>query len=374
MSSTSAPARCRATHPAPWWAMRARAAMAVAACLTVSACALGDGGGVDSLKSLPLDGTPGAGGGGAARSSTGHYFVRVIDAAGTTVRLVPGAAAWQTYGTGYGSPSAPQHDGSIYVTGPAGGSLMQVQGAEYVDVRGVPAVGAQFLSKTEDGRLHMLSSAMVDGTTSSYTFWSALPGDAAWRNDGSGTMPTAQLWMTSKGRVLGWRRNVGIIEVEPSTRAQTTLVACGQPGATDVDCVSSTIVAVPDRRGHFYFTSRADTNGYRTELWRVAHGSTTATRVAGPGLPQLPKSDGASNYYRPGDVSLYADPSHRIWMAFRWGSNGANDTGYLYRFSGSGWSYIRGDLSRNVTLFGEGDSPGILGITLFGSMQVWRFD
>jgi hypothetical protein len=27
-----------------------------------------------------------------------------------------------------------------------------------------------------------------------------------------------------------------------------------------------------------------------------------------------------------------------------------------------------------VILFGDGESPGILGITDFGSMQVWKFD
>lgn len=343
--------------------------------LLLTACTLGDGGGKDGLTSLPLDGTPGVGGSGAARSSTGHYFVRVSDAAGTTVRLAPGAVAWQTYGTSFGTPLAPQFDGSIHLLSATGGSILQVQGAEYAELRAVPAAGAQFLAKTEDGRLHMVNSAIVDATNSTYTFWSALPGDAAWRNDGSGSMPTVQLWMTSKGRVFGWRRNVGVVLVDPATRVQTTLVACGEPGASEYECPNSSISALPDRRGHFYFVSTADLNGYETELWQVPDGSSTARRVAGPGLPQLKKSDGASNYYRPGGlVSLYADPSHRIWMSFRWGSNNGSDTAYLYRFSGSGWSYIRGDLSRNITLFGDGASPGIMGITPLGSLQVWKFD
>ena len=352
-----------------------RGALAAVLLTGVAACDIGGGGGADSLVSLPLDGTLGVSGNGAARSSTGHYFVQGVDGPLTTVRLVPGGARWEVYGLGYGAPSAPQHDGSIFVLSAGGGSLMQVVGAEYVDVRAVPAVGATFLAKTEDGRLHMVSATVVSAVNSSYTFWSALPGDATWRNDGSGTMPTAQLWMTSKGRVFGWRRNFGVVLVDRATVTQTTVVACGQPGASAIDCPSLYLSALPDRRGHFYFTSTIDANGFQTELWRVADGSTTATRVAGPGLPQLREGDGASNYYRPGGmVSLYADGSHRIWMAFRWGSNGANDTSYLYRFSGSGWSYVRRDLSRNVILFGDGANPGILGITLLGSMQVWKFD
>lgn len=353
-----------------------RAAPAAALALGAIACDIGGGGsGADGLSSLPLDGTPGAGGNGAARSSTGHYFVSVSDLAVTTVRLVPGAASWATYGTGYGRPSAPQHDGSIFVLGPGGGSLMEVQGAEYVEVKGVPAVGAEFLSKTEDGRVHMLSSSYVDGISYVYTFWSALPADASWRNDGSGSMPTTQMWMTSKGRVLGWRRDFGLVSVNPATTTQTTLVACGQPGASEFDCPVPYLSGIPDRRGHFYFASTVEANGYQTELWQVADGSSTARRVAGPGLPQLKRGDGAGNFLRPGGaVSLYADPSHRIWMSFRWGNNNSFDTAYLYRFSGSGWSYVRGDLSRNVILFGDGASPGILGITDFGSMQVWKFD
>jgi hypothetical protein len=150
------------------------------------------------------------------------------------------------------------------------------------------------------------------------------------------------------------------------------VLACGQPGASAIDCPNLFLSAVPDRRGHFYFASTVDANGFQTELWRVSDGSSTAQRVAGPGLPQLPQSNGASNNYRPGvEVSLYADPGNRIWMSFRWGNNNANDTSYLYRFDGSGWTYIRGDLSRLSILFGEGSNPGILGITLLGSMQVW---
>lgn len=353
----------------------ARAALALGLSLGAAACDIGGGGGSDSLVSLPLDGTPGASGGGAARSSTGHYFVRVINAAGTTVRLVPGASRWEDYGTGYGTPSAPQHDGSMYLLSSTGGSLMQVSGADYVEVRGVPAAGAQFLAKTEDGRLHMVSSAYIDGLSYIYTFWSALPADPSWRNDGSGTMLSTLFWMTSKGRVLGWRRNVGVLLVDRATVTSTVVVACGQPGASAIDCPNIYLSGLPDRRGHFYFASTVDANGFQTELWRVADGSTTATRVAGPGLPQLREGDGASNYYRPGgSVSLYADPSHRIWMSFRWGQNNSNDTAYLYRYSGSGWSYVRRDLSRNVILFGDGMNPGILGITLLGSLQVWKLD
>jgi hypothetical protein len=48
----------------------------------------------------------------ASRSSTGHYFISVSDLAATTVRLVPGAASWATYGTGYGRPSAPTSAGT----------------------------------------------------------------------------------------------------------------------------------------------------------------------------------------------------------------------------------------------------------------------
>lgn len=350
-----------------------RAVQLVTLAVGLGACADGgNGGGGRKLTSLPLDGTPGVGGNGAARSSSGHIFVSVTDLASTTVRLVPGASRWEVYGTGYRAPSAPQSDGSIYVLGANGGSLMEVRGAEYVTLLAVPAVGAQFLSKTEDGRLHMVSSAYVDGISYIYTFWSALPTETSWRNDGSGSMPTTFMWMTSKGRVFGWRRNVGVVLVNPATVTQTTVLACGQPGASAIDCPVPYLSAVPDRRGHFYFVSTVDANGYETELWRVADGSSTAQRVAGPGLPQLPRGDLAGNYYRPGGaVSLYADPANRIWMSFRWGNNNGGDTAYLYRSDGSGWTFIRGDLSRNVILFGEGNDPGILGITPLGSMQVW---
>lgn len=352
-----------------------RTACVTGLALVLAACGdTGEGSGGRELTSLPLDGTPGVSGSGGARSSSGHFFVRAIDGPATTVRLVPGASRWEVYGTGYGTPSAPQYDGSIYVLSPTGG-LMEVRGAEYVNVIGAPAAGAQFLSKTDDGRLHMLSSAWVDGVTYLYTFWSALPTETVWRNDGSGIMPTTQMWMTSKGRVLGWRRNVGVVLVNPAAATQTTVLACGQPGASDYECPVPALSAAPDRRGHFYFVSTVDGNGFQTELWQVPDGSTTARRVAGPGLPQLKQGDGASNYYRPGVfVSLYVDPANRIWMSFRWGVNNGNDTAYLYRSDGSGWTFVRRDLSRNVILFGDGMNPGILGITLFGSMQVWTLD
>ena len=354
-----------------WRAGRAVHLVTLAASL--AACDGGsNGSGGRPLTSLPLDGTLGAGGAGAARSSSGHHFVRGLDGASTTVRLIPGGSRWEVYGTGYDAPSAPQYDGTIYVVSTAGGALMEVRGADYASVIALPAAGAQFLSKTEDGRLHMLSSAYVDGLSYVYTFWSALPTETTWRNDGSGSMPNTQMWMTSKGRVFGWRRNVGVVVVNPAASTQSTVLACGQPGASAVDCPNLFLSAVPDRRGHFYFTSTVDANGFQAELWRVSDGSSTAQRVAGPGLPQLPRSDGASNYYRPGvAASLYADPADRIWMSFRWGSNNANDTSYLYRSDGSGWTYVRGDLSRNTILFGEGSTPGILGITRLGSMQVW---
>jgi hypothetical protein len=337
-------------------------------------CELGDAG-RDELVSLPLDGTPGTGGSGAARSTTGDYFVRVSDLAGTTVRLLRGANRWEVYGTTYGTPTAPQHDGSIYLLSASGGSLMEVRGSEYVDVRAVPAAGAQFLAKTEDGRLHMLSAGYVDGLNYAYTFWSALPADAAWRNDGSGTMPMTQMWMTSTGRVFGWRREIGFVLVNTETATQSTVLACGQPGASAIECPTTYVSAIPDRRGHFYFASTVDGNGYQTELWQIPDGSLTPRRVAGPRLPRLPQGDATGNYYRPGGaVSLYADPGHRIWMSFRWGENNSNDTAYLYRTAGAGWDFIRGDLSRNVVLFGDGMSPGIMGITLLGSLQVWKFD
>ena len=56
------------------------AALIASLAVGLTAC---DGGGSSSggrnLTSLPLDGTPGAGGSGAARSSSGHYFVRALD-------------------------------------------------------------------------------------------------------------------------------------------------------------------------------------------------------------------------------------------------------------------------------------------------------
>jgi hypothetical protein len=352
----------------------ARAVDIAALAVGIASCELGDAG-RDALVSLPLDGTPGTGGSGAARSNTGDYFVRVSDGPATTVRLLRGAARWEVYGTGYGTPTSPQHDGSIYVMSPTGGSLMEVRGSDYVEVRAVPAVGAQFLAKTEDGRLHMVSSAYVDGVTYAYTFWSTLPTDATWRNDGSGTMPTTQMWMTSRGRVFGWRRDVGVVLVNVATATQSTVLACGQPGASAIECPTTSISAIPDRRGHFYFASTVDPNGYQTELWQIPDGSLTPRRVAGPRLPQLPQGDATGNYYRPGGaVSLYADPGHRIWMSFRWGENNSNDNAYLYRTAGAGWDFIRGDLSRNVVLFGDGMNPGIMGITLLGSLQVWKFE
>jgi hypothetical protein len=351
--------------------------VALLAALTLGLAACGGGSDADgggSLVSLTQDGTPGVGGSGAARSSSGHYFVRVGDAAGTALRLSPGANRWEAYGTGYGAPSAAQYDGSMYLLGPGGGTLMQVSGADYVPVIGVPGVGATFLAKTEDGRLHMVTSFLASPTTTSVTFWSALPTDTTWRNDGGGVMPTAQLWMTSQGRVIGWRRGFGLVQVNPANAAQTTLLACGQPGLTTLDCAESILAAVPDRRGQLYHVSVQDGNAFQVELWQLAAGSNAPVRVAGPSLPKLPQGDGASNYYRPGGASaasLYADPGHRIWMSFRWGNNNANDTSYLYRYEGAGWTHLRGDLSRNVILFGEGAPPGILGINLFGAMQVW---
>lgn len=350
---------------------------AAAACVLplIIACSdktdAGGGGGGGGLNSLTLNGTPGASGEGAARSSTGHYFVRAINGAGTTVRLVPGAAQWEAYGTGHGAPSAPQYDGSMYVVSTSNG-LMEVRGADYVTVIGLPQQGAQFLAKTDDGRLHMVSATLVSGVTYSYTFWSALPTDATWRNDGSGLMPFTKLWMTSKGRVFGWRRSVGVLLINPANLTSTTVVACGQPGASAIDCPNIDLSGIADRRGSFYFVSTLDGNGAQVELWSVPDASTSARREAGPALPQLQLSGLAGNNSRPGgNVSLYADPSNRIWMAFRWGANNSDDTSYLYRFSGSGWTYVRRDLSRNVILFGEGSNPGILGVTLLGSMQVW---
>lgn len=360
-----------ARRPMPWGA-----ALLAAAAFGLGACGGGDDGdNGGKLVSLTQDGTPGANGSGAARSSSGHFFVRVIDGPGSTVRLSPGATRWEVYGTGYGTPSAPQYDGSIYVLGPGVGTLMRVSGADYVPVINVPAVGASFLAKTEDGRLHMVTSFLATASTTTVTFWSALPTDTSWRNDGGGTMPTAQLWMTSQGRVVGWRRGFGLVQVNPANAVQTTLLACGQPGLTALDCAETVLAAVPDRRGQLYHVSVQDPNAFQVELWQLPAGSNTPVRVAGPTLPKLPQGDGgANNYTRVGGASaasLYADPSHRIWMSFPWGNGNVNDTSYLYRYEGSGWTHLRGDLSRNVILFGEGAPPGILGVNLFGAMQVW---
>ncbi|MBP7550285.1 MAG: hypothetical protein KA761_08355, partial [Gemmatimonadaceae bacterium] len=55
-----------------------RTAFAAAMLVSIAGCDIGGGGGADALASLPLDGTIGASGAGAARSSTGHYFVQAL--------------------------------------------------------------------------------------------------------------------------------------------------------------------------------------------------------------------------------------------------------------------------------------------------------
>jgi hypothetical protein len=92
------------------------------------------------------------------------------------------------------------------------------------------------------------------------------------------------------------------------------------------------------------------------ELWRISARGTSPTLVVKGALPKL---DLASHRFV-GAPQTYVDPSGRVWLAFRWGENVDADTSWLYVAEPAkrdAWTFLKADLPRIITLFGDGTSP-----------------
>jgi len=349
--------------------MKTRHTLAPFALAGALALAAGCGGedGPGKLGSLTLAGLPGSPPTSASRHA-GHYMLALQN--GTTWHLPPKGTLWEQHTVGL-ARIFPETlaDGRNYGAG-ANGVLYRQEGASWVptidgvtsSVGTVPtAVGA-----TPAGELF----ATTEEVSGFYRFFRMKPGDTSWTKLGEGfSAVVGRLWITSGGRFIGWRRGVGMVELDPATAAQTTLVACGHASLTEGNCNDFQRPAIADRAGNLLWPNSLDGNGYEVALWRLAPGQAEPSQVAGPSLPKLQKSSGGFNLYRPGGpdaMSLYVDGSNRVWMAFGWGENGGSDVGYLYR-AGSGWEFQRADLSRIPRLFGDGKPPAVMGIDAFGA-------
>jgi hypothetical protein len=354
--------------------MKTRHTLAPCALAGALALAAGCGGedGPGKLGAITLAGLPVSPPIAVSRHA-GHYMAALLN--GTTWHLAPKGTLWEQHPVSL-ARIFPETlaDGRNYGAG-SNGVLYRQDGASWVptidgvtsSVGTVPtAIGA-----TPSGDLFATTEEVVSGTVRFYRFFRMTPGDTSWTKLGEGFAPAVgRLWITSGGRFIGWIRSVGMVELNPATAAQTTLVACGHASLTEGSCNDYQRPAIADRAGNLLWPNSLDGNGYEVALWKLAPGQTEPTQVAGPKLEKLQKSSGGFNLYRPGGpdaMSLYVDGSNRVWMAFGWGENGGGDTGYLYRAGGSGWEFQRDDLARVPRLFGDGKPPGVMGIDAYGA-------
>lgn len=305
----------------------------------------------------------------AVSRHAGHYMAVLLN--GTTWHLPPKGTLWEQHPVSL-ARIFPETlaDGRNYGIA-ANGVVYRQDGASWVPtIEGVTSsLGALPIAIGATPAGDLLAATEVG--IGSYRLFRMSPGDPSWTKLGEGTSPAlGRLWITSEGRFIGWRRGVGLVALDPATAAQTTIVACGHPSLTEGGCNDYGRPAIADRAGNLIWPNSLDGNGYEVALWKLAHGQTEPTQVAGPKLEKLQKSSGGFNLYRPGGpdgMSLYVDGSNRVWMAFGWGENGGSDVGYLYRAGGGGWEFQRDDLARIPRLFGDGKPPGVMGIDAYGA-------
>ncbi|MFO0585267.1 MAG: hypothetical protein U0229_23555 [Anaeromyxobacter sp.] len=343
----------------------ARSTWALAGALALAAgCKKDEPGPLGSLTSAGL---PNSFETGASRHG-GHYMVSLYGAG--TFHLAPKGTLWEKHDVTLARIFRETlADGRNYAAGSNGVVYRQEGGAWVPLIEGIystvgtapTAVGA-----TPSGEVFAATEEFAGSTTTFYRFFRMKPGDTQWTKRGEGFAPAVgRLAITSAGRIVGWVRSVGLIELDSATAAPTTLVACGHASLTEGDCKDYSRPVIADRQGNLVWPNSLDGNGYEVALWKLAPGQTEPTQIAGPALPKLQKSSGGFNLYRPGGpdgLSLYVDGSNRVWMAFRWGENVGSDQSYLYRTSGSGWEFQRDDLSRNPRLFGDGQPPAVTAI------------
>ncbi|MEW5738357.1 MAG: hypothetical protein AB1938_05495 [Myxococcota bacterium] len=315
-----------------------------------SAC--GPGSGTWTLEPLPSEGAPLSSATSATRLPSGAVFATAFDTLGTLLK--PGASRWESFPSPLRAISLPQADGSVYAMGaPAAGFLFVVQGDELVQERGLPSPASMFVGKTSDGALWAVGEA-------NGLFRGAL-GESGWQLKCAALVGEAGVGvMRAPGKQVLWKRAEGLVELDADTFQQTVLLPCTHPSMRG--CAVE-VHAVPGRHGELFFVNGNDTTFNEVELWRLDAGATEPVKVAGPELPELDKRtpDDLFNRYRPGPPQLYVDTKDRVWLAFRWGSNEADDVSYLYGWVGTGpWQLVSKNLPSNLALGGDGETPLII--------------
>lgn len=346
--------------------------VAAAALWLLSACGGGGGGDSVSLKELPVEGTPGAVGRYAARSPGGHYhLLSNYSVIGSQFYLPRGGKAWVAVTPNMRQFLPPQPDHRVYGLDNAG-TLHRLDDSGWTPLLPPANSGLSTpLGRRLDGQHVQYGNDVNTGLT---TFYQAAEG-GSWSVIGWVTLPWVNIrpvHMTATGRILTWEDHRGLVEVDPVAHTTTLIAGCDAPSMTE-SC-NATRTGIPDRQGNFYYLNLSEATGYQIELWKLAPGSNTPEKVAGPKLPELPRSvDGAFNAYG-GPTSLYADKQGRIWMSLRWGDNSFADTNYLYRSDGGGWDLLKKGVLRNAQFFGEGDLPGVLALSDFGAVRVFQLE
>lgn len=188
------------------------------------------------------------------------------------------------------------------------------------------------------------------------------------------TIPASNATLTSDARLFFRAIESGVWEVDRANKVMVERVTCDhelfRPTHPDYRACQEDTFLVAGRGGELFIL-----NPHR-ELWRIPPSTTTPMLMVRGELPRLDRvNPDGTNRYSPGAPSLYVDPRGRVWLSFRWGNNDSDDTAYLYVVDpaqASGWTFLSGELPRNIVLFGNGERPLLSSQTLASGLMLYR--
>lgn len=292
------------------------------------------------------------------QTTTGDLYVSTIR--GSWLRMKKGGTAWETLGPPGLSRTAPD-----FQQGKALGLLSNNSGVAVESATGFmlfdPPVNAPplgiLLGRDKSG---LVWSTAFSPTHVLLSKWNAASATWTTENLAYDLLPAGtETVLTGTGSVFMRPANKGLFEADRDGKRMVERVPCTHPmfraSHPDFRACQQDSTLVGDADSVLIATANH-------EVWRFSSGASEPVLVVKGELQGVTLPVDANGNSIVGIPQVHLDSKRRLWLIYRFGRNVGDDVAELHVADTSGtqpstWQRLRGDLERNMRLFGVGPTP-----------------
>lgn len=292
------------------------------------------------------------------QTTTGDVYVSTIR--GSWLRMKKGATAWENLGQPGLSRTAPD-----FQQGKALGLLSNNTGVAVETATGFMLLDPPVNAPPTGALLGRDTSGVFWSTSSSATHvllskWDAASTTWTTENLAYDLLPAGtETALTGTGSVFMRPANKGLFEADREDKRLVERVPCThamfRPSHPDFRACQQDSTLVGDVDAVLIATANH-------EVWRVSPGASEPVLVVKGDLQGVTLPVDANGNSIVGIPQVHLDSKRRVWLIYRFGLNVGSDVSELHVADLSGappatWQRLRGNLERNMRLFGVGPTP-----------------